>query len=589
MPDVRQLPRDVEVKRSDPVYMAHAYLTKVPVPAITPFIEAFTEPGDVVLDLFAGSGMTGVAAAVSHRRARLFDISVLGRHIGRGYVQMVDSDALRRAGQDVASATYERLAGVYETKCSRCAAPGMLAKTVWSYVVECDSCAAPVNFYRSLEAGEWRKDAMRCPTCSGRITSKSRRIGEEPCVDFINSDCSPTQVEQHWTPALAEPSLAGLDYPDLPIDPSRQMYAASALARNGLKSTAAFFSQRNLMALAILRDEIARVTDETLREKLLFAFTAILARASKRYQWSRQRPLNAANANYYVAPVFYEWNVLDLFKRKVEAVIKANDWIAAERRDDSLFASEPIDVTYERASAVALPLADDSVDYVFTDPPFGSNIFYADMNLFHEAWLGETTTTADEAVVDRSKTSAEFRSAERYEQMLTSALQECRRVLKPDGRLSMVFGNSSGDVWSLVQRAVAGAGFVIDPDLIATLNKGQRSVKGLASGFENVATIDLILTMTQTTEIVTAPGLRPTHEEVRRATVRLAQSSDADTPSHLYVELLRFGLREGWDLGSLDLRDVTSALVDTGYDVDPKSGRMTDHQTVRTELDGIIE
>jgi hypothetical protein len=113
---------------------------------------------------------------------------------------------------------------------------------VWSYVVECGSCQAPVNFYRSLEAADWRKDAMKCPACGERVTSRCRRVGEEPCVDFLNSDCSAKQIEQDWSPPLAEPSLTGLDYPDLPIDPSRQMYAASALARNGLTSTASFFS-----------------------------------------------------------------------------------------------------------------------------------------------------------------------------------------------------------------------------------------------------------------------------------------------------------------------------------------------------------
>ena len=56
---------EVAVKRSDPIYNAHGYLTKVPVAAIEPFILAFTDPGDVVLDPFAGSGMTGVAAAVT--------------------------------------------------------------------------------------------------------------------------------------------------------------------------------------------------------------------------------------------------------------------------------------------------------------------------------------------------------------------------------------------------------------------------------------------------------------------------------------------------------------------------------------------
>jgi hypothetical protein len=55
----QQLPESITAKRTDPVYMAHAYLTKIPVAGITPFIEAFTEPGQVVLDPFAGSGMTG--------------------------------------------------------------------------------------------------------------------------------------------------------------------------------------------------------------------------------------------------------------------------------------------------------------------------------------------------------------------------------------------------------------------------------------------------------------------------------------------------------------------------------------------------
>jgi DNA modification methylase len=72
--------------------MAHAYLTKVPVPAIEPFIKAYSPPGGTVVDPFAGSGMTGVAAAMMGRKAHLFDISVLGQHIGRNFVNLVDPD-----------------------------------------------------------------------------------------------------------------------------------------------------------------------------------------------------------------------------------------------------------------------------------------------------------------------------------------------------------------------------------------------------------------------------------------------------------------------------------------------------------------
>lgn len=89
MSNTSRVPEELAVGRSDPAYMAHAYLTKVPVPAITPFIEAYSKPGDTIVDPFAGSGMTGVAAAMLGRTAKLFDISVLGQHIGSNYVNLV--------------------------------------------------------------------------------------------------------------------------------------------------------------------------------------------------------------------------------------------------------------------------------------------------------------------------------------------------------------------------------------------------------------------------------------------------------------------------------------------------------------------
>ena len=77
MSNIGRVAEEILVGRGDPVYMAHAYLTKVPVPAILPFIEAYCPPGGVVADPFAGSGMTGVAAIAAGRGARLSDISVL--------------------------------------------------------------------------------------------------------------------------------------------------------------------------------------------------------------------------------------------------------------------------------------------------------------------------------------------------------------------------------------------------------------------------------------------------------------------------------------------------------------------------------
>ena len=53
---------DVSEGKNNPIYMAHAYHTKVPHPAIMRYILHYTQPGDIVYDGFCGTGMTGVAA-----------------------------------------------------------------------------------------------------------------------------------------------------------------------------------------------------------------------------------------------------------------------------------------------------------------------------------------------------------------------------------------------------------------------------------------------------------------------------------------------------------------------------------------------
>ena len=53
---------DIKEGKNDPIYNAHSYHTKVPPRSIIPYILHYTQPGYLVLDVFCGSGMTGVAA-----------------------------------------------------------------------------------------------------------------------------------------------------------------------------------------------------------------------------------------------------------------------------------------------------------------------------------------------------------------------------------------------------------------------------------------------------------------------------------------------------------------------------------------------
>ncbi len=593
-PPFTSLPDVVHAPRTDAVYNCHGYLTKVPVQAVVPFIEAFTGPGDLVIDMFAGSGMTGLAAASLGRRCALSDISVLGQHIGTGYLTHAPRGEVVETARRVIEHARARIGDLYATTRVEDGAGVEMIRTIWSFIYECPSCREPLTYFEFLDEGG--RAGTACPKCAHPFERKRWRHTSDMAVRVVVPGTQGRQVEQPvQVDDLARIARAGKDrrlerVPSATIHSDREMFGRSGLRRSGITETRQFFSDRNAIALLELWKAIADVRREDVRAKLRFAFTAALTRASRRYQWGPKRPLNAQNQTYYVAPVYFEWNVFELFERKVEAAL---------RSDEVLFEAAPLflshitkSVSYDVASANALRhLDDDSVDFVFTDPPFGSNIFYSDMSLFHEAWLGSFTEDAHEAVVHTSGPRKKD-SARRYEDLLRGAFREAFRVLKPGRFMSVVFGNSNGYVWALLQRCLRDSGFS-NPLHVAILDKGQRSVKGLNSGSEGVVTVDLVLSVQKPegrvvdrreTRAQPTENADSTVEELLASAAERLDNDKRRNPSYIYAAILREAIEKKRSLDGLHYSDVLVGLRQAGARLDPKKGLLVapiDPETLR--------
>ena len=158
-----------------------------------------------------------------------------------------------------------------------------------------------------------------------------------------------------------------------------------------------------------------------------------------------------------------EKNVYDTLQRKLSRVVDAE-------RAKSTVSGQAFVSTQTATDLSAIP--DSSIDYVYTDPPFGANIIYSELNLVLEAWLQTTTADQTEAVID----SARNRSADDYGALMRQAFSEYYRVLKPGRWITVEFHNTMAEVWNIIQTSLGDCGFLIGE--VGVLDKGTTTILG---------------------------------------------------------------------------------------------------------------
>lgn len=507
---------DVSVGKTDALYKAHSYHTKVPHLAIVPSILHYTEPGDIVLDGFAGSGMTGVAAQWcgaapaeyrreleaqwakegrgkpkwGARRAILNDLGPAASFIAANYTIPFDVDAFTRAAQHILREVEKELGWMYETLHSDGKTKGRINYTVWSEVFTCPECAGEVNFVEeALDAATKRvHDKFPCPHCGAELSKENLQRSFETRIDPATGE---PWKRVRLRPALINYSIGKADFekaPDaadlaliakieaLPFPsnapttafPIKSMYHGSRLEPKGFTRAHHMFLPRPLQALSSLWSSVNKEENARIRSMLTYLVEQLTWNISLANSY---RPTGFSQVSQYMKGIYYipsqhaeisPWYMLD---GKAKRLSKAFKFLEK--------ATNKCITQTGSCSTSAAP--DESIDYIFTDPPFGENIFYADLNFLVEAWHGVLTEPTQEAIVDKPKK----KDLLAYQSLMRDCFAEYARVLKPGRWMTVVFSNSSNAVWRAIQEALGTAGFVVAD--VRTLDKQQGSYRQVTS------------------------------------------------------------------------------------------------------------
>ncbi|MBY4949033.1 DNA methylase [Cupriavidus respiraculi] len=512
---------DVSVGKTDAIYKAHSYHTKVPHLAIVPSILHYTQPGDVVLDGFSGSGMTGVAAQWcgtaptnyrfeleqawkkegraapkwGARRVVLNDLSPAATFIGANYNIPFDVDAFAKAGKQLLKEVEQDIGWMYETLHSDGKTKGRIEYTVWSEVFSCPECAGEVNFLDEAldEESKRVKDEFPCPHCNAGLTKKKL---ERLYTTKLDSATGNTLQAPKRVPSLISYRVGKARYEKKPdandleilgcieqqpfstaIPTDRMMHAPLEQDSWGDKwraGTASFthvhhlYLPRAAQAMGALWAKAGAHPDVRIRGILIFMVEQAIWGLSV---LARYTPTHFSQVNQYLTGVYYvasqhaecsPWYILD---GKLDRLVKAfgNFQVGAAG------------AAINTGTAARLPVPDGSIDYIFTDPPFGENLAYSELNFLVEAFHGVFTEQKPEAIVS----NAQSKDLLGYHDLMRQCFQEYQRVLKPGRWMTVVFSNTSAAVWNGIQTAMQQAGFVIAN--VSALNKVQGSFNAVTN------------------------------------------------------------------------------------------------------------
>ena len=415
------------------VYTMHKYFARRPWNVFNALISHYSSPDDIVLDPFCGGGVTIVESLKLMRKAIGVDINPVATYITKMECTALDLERFKEALSGIRNRVKDEISSFYATKCQKCN-----SKT----------------FAEWLEWDEQNKRIRRlkytCSKCGNSKVKLPTREDHALAQRITNNFANEVRTRDLWYPRTKVPRGDKTD----------------SLLKQKVHNFHELFTRRNMLALSLLFDEISKVKDDETRSFLQFAFSGSLKWASRQSHLRGEIIEGWAMHAYWIYPRSLEINVWRTFERRATAVLRGKRYSNEHIGQNCRLAKNFHELTANSAtcllltqSSSTLPIPDDAVDSIITDPPYGGNVNYAELSDYWNVWLskGDMISKEKEIVINRSQ----GKRLEEYEALLFSVLHECYRVLKPQRYLVSTFNSKDVRVVASFVIAASKAGFML--------------------------------------------------------------------------------------------------------------------------------
>lgn len=412
------------------IYLMHKYWGKKPSEELKAQVLKYSKENDTILDPFSGYGGIGIESIIEKRNVILNDLNPIACFINENILnQNVDLDKFK--------IMYQKLREEID-----------LQSKIW-------------YTYKSFKIITILRDKKDVPLKIKVLNNNKMEeitLTKEESLLFLKKEN---------------------DYEIKNWYPTNLILQNSRISSNGKIKVSDLFPKRALICHSFLFDLIDKIEESAEKELFKFAFTSNIANCSKLVPPILSRGEMSQGSwmtGFYIADKYLENNVFHYFDNRIKKILKGKqEYLSIADRNSKY------KITCEDAKN--LSVQSNSIDFVFTDFPYGDTVPYFEQSQIWNSWLKLNVDYNNEIVISDSKVRR--KNKKNFEIDITKAINEIYRVLKLDGYFTFTFHSLSGAEWNAINNALAKHSFVfIDFKLLTQktytprqLNRKQ-SIKG---------------------------------------------------------------------------------------------------------------